>query len=82
MKKQNATDYYTSIDQQSYSTKLAKMQNDSKNVWISLEKCMTRISIKVKSLNTVLDYDTITELFKVEYRIRNTINGTTYSIYI
>ena len=80
MKKQNATEYYASIDQQSYSTKLAKMQNDSKNVWISLEKYMTRISIKATSLNTVLSYETITGLFKVEYRIANTINGTTYSI--
>ena len=78
MKKQNVIDYYSSIDQKNYSTKLAKMQNDSKNVWISLEKYMTRISIKGAS--TVLSYEIINGIFKIEYRIANAINRTTHSI--
>ena len=80
MKKQNATEYFISLNMYSYSSKISDIQSDSTDVWIAWERYMSRISIKATSINTILSYETVVGLFKVEYRLANTISGTTYTI--
>ena len=80
MKKQNATEYFISLNMYSYSSKISDIQSDSTDVWIAWEKYMSRISIKATSIDTILSYETVVGLFKVEYRLANTISGTTYTI--
>ena len=76
----NATSYGISISSAGYTSKLATLQKNSQLVWIALEKFLTKISARTTLSNPLATYETITGQFKIEYKIANAINGTSYTI--
>ena len=76
----NATSYGISISSAGYTSKLVTLQKNSQLVWIALEKFLTKISARTTLSNPLTTYETITGQFKIEYKIANAINGTSYTI--
>ena len=79
MKNYNVTEYYSSISQLTYSSKISKMKVYWSNVWIAVEKFLARIStIATSSSKLEFKYKEIfSGLFKIEYKQAGAINGTT-----
>jgi hypothetical protein len=80
MRYYNETSFKNNINYKSYSKKLEAIKKDSKSVWLSLEKYLVKISSKVTQANPLIEYETNAGLFKTEYKVANTLNGTIYSI--
>jgi hypothetical protein len=80
MRYYNETAYKNNVFYKSYSKKLEMIKSDSKSVWVSLEKYLVKISSKVTLNNPIITHETNAGLFRIEYKIANTLNGTTYSI--
>lgn len=81
MKTYNETEYITSFSYNTYEEKLSDIQDLTEVAWMSLEKYLVRSCFIVNSATTQVQYSTNTAKISLEYRVANTLNGTTYSIY-